>query len=93
VSRLLVVVLVLFSVFLLAGGVSALQAYTSGAKTYSQYVTATLAPLFGGFVLMGAFGLVYAYKNRQSRFCLVGFGIALFCYFALEGLFSVLGGP
>ena len=86
-----VIVIVLFTIFLLAGGFSALDAYLHGARTYTQYVNASLAPLFGGCLLIGTFGLLYAYKHRDSSICLMGFFITFFCYAFMEYLFSSVG--
>ena len=78
----------LVTLFFLSGGLSALQAYLYGAESYEQYVAATTAPLFAGAVLMGAYGLMYAYKHRESRVCLIGFFITLLCYGFIEYLFK-----
>ena len=92
IKRLFTIALIIGCVFLLAGGFSALDAYMNGAKSYEQYVNATLAPLFAGSILVGAFGLMFAYKNRANRICLIGFGITLFCYGFIEYLFQAIGG-
>ena len=90
--KLLTVGLVLACVFLFAGGFSAIRSYSVGASSYEEYRMNTLAPLFGGCVMIGAFGLLYAYKNRGSRICLVGFFITVFCYGFMEYLFQAIGG-
>ena len=90
--KLLIIFMVLFAVFLLAGGFSALDAYMNGAKTYMQYLNSTLAPLASGCILIGAYGLVFAYKNKDRSVCLVGFFITFICYFFLEYLFRAVGG-
>jgi hypothetical protein len=87
-----VILVLLPCVFLLAGGFSALDAYVYGAKSYEQYTNATLAPLFGGCIFMGAFGLMYAYKHRGNKLCLVGLFITVFCYGFMEYLFKATGG-
>jgi hypothetical protein len=86
-----VVLVLLFAVFLLAGGFSALDAYVYGAKSYEQYTNASLAPLFGGCIFVGGFGLMYAYKNRGSKLCLVGLFITVFCYGFMEYLYQATG--
>jgi hypothetical protein len=93
-KRLYVVVVIVGVVFLLSGGFSALYSYINngGPTTYQEYRMNTLAPLFAGSILMGAFGLMYAYKNRANRICLVGFGVTLFCYGFIEYLFQAIGG-
>ena len=84
------IAVILFSIFLLAGGFSALDAYMNGASSYEQYVTASLAPLFAGCLLMGSFGLMYIYKNHGNSRCLIGLFITLFCYGFIEYLFGVV---
>ena len=88
IKKLLFPLVFCFVVFLLVGGFSAIQAYTSGATSYEQYVNASTAPLFGGGLIMGAFGLMHCYKNRGSSYCLVGLFITLFCYGFIEYLFQ-----
>jgi hypothetical protein len=79
---------------MLSGGFSALYSYINngGPTTFQEYRMNTLAPLFGGCIMIGAFGLLYAYKNRGNRICLVGFGITLFCYAFIEYLVQAIGG-
>ena len=90
--KFLVLTVILGSVFLLAGGLGAVQSYMYGASSYEEYRFSTVAPLFAGFILMGAFGLMYGYKNRGSWLCLVGFGITLFCYLCIESFYTMLSG-
>lgn len=91
INKLLGIGLILGIVFLLAGGISAINSYVNGAKTYMEYRMNTLAPLYAGSILIGAFGLMYAYKNRGSAVCLVGFFITLFCYGFIEYLMQAVG--
>ena len=88
IKKLLFPIIFCLTIFCFAGGFSAIQAYTEGAKTYEQYVNASTAPLFAGGLFMGSFGLMYAYRNRKSSYCLVGFFISLFCYGFIEYLFQ-----
>jgi hypothetical protein len=90
-KKLYIIVIILFAIFLLAGGFSALDAYLNGASSYEQYVNATLAPLFGGCLFVGSFGLLYAYKHKDSAVCLLGFFITFFCYAFIEYLFQTAG--
>ena len=92
VEKVLIPSVVLLCVFLLAGGFSALQSYAYGAQSYSDYIFNTIAPFFAGFILIGAFGLIYAYRRRGSWHCLLGFGISIFCYCGIEILYQAAGG-
>jgi hypothetical protein len=91
-KKLLIATVILFVVFLLACGVGAFNAYTYGASSSSEAVFAVSAPFFGGFVLIGFFGLMQVYKNRASAQCLYGFLIVGFCYGGIEILFQACGG-
>ena len=88
------VVIISVTIFLLSGGFYAVQTYLVGghATTYQEYLMGTFFPFFLGSIMMGSFGLLFAYKNRQSPFCLVGFFIVIVCYFFLEYLFNAVGG-
>ena len=85
------IIIILGVVFLLAGGISALSAYAYGAKSYEQYACASTMPLFFGFVLFGAYGLLFAYKNHQSAKCLLGLLVAVVCYFCIEVFINQMG--
>jgi hypothetical protein len=86
----LVASVILFCVFLLSGGLDDLKSYIFGASSIAEYRFATIAPFFGGFVLIGFFGLLYIYRNARSWKCLLGFLIVGFCYFAIETLFQAV---
>jgi hypothetical protein len=77
-------------IFLFSGGFDWFNGVMFGCTSYAQYRNTMLAPMFGGFLMTGAFGLVYAYKHRDSKSCLVGFGIMLLCYAAIEWLYGFL---
>ena len=89
--RLLLIGVILFAVFAFSGGFSAVSSYLFGATSYSEYRMSTLVPLYAGGLLMGSFGLMFAYKNRGSAVCLVGFGITVFCYGFIEYLVQAVG--
>jgi hypothetical protein len=90
IKKLYIIFVMLATIFLLAGGISALFSYINngGPTTYEEYRMNTLAPLFGGSIMMGSFGLLYAYKNRGNAICLFGFFVTLFCYGFIEYLFQ-----
>lgn len=92
IRKLLIAAFVLFMVVLLSGGVGAFTVYVGGADSQGEAVFAVTAPFFGGFVLIGFFGLLYLFRNRQSGECLYGFLIVLFCYGGIEVLFKACGG-
>jgi hypothetical protein len=87
--RLVVAAVLTYAIFMLACGLNVAADYVWGAKSYASYRFSTTAPLFAGNVMMGFFGLLWAYKNRGSKWCLVGFGITVFCYAFIEWLFNV----
>jgi uncharacterized membrane protein YdcZ (DUF606 family) len=94
IKKLYIVLVILGMMFLISGGFYALQSYMNGglATTYQEYLMGMLYPLFLGSIVVGSFGLMFAYKNRSSPVCLVGFLIVLICYFFAEYLFNVIGG-
>lgn len=77
-------------VFLFAGGFDWFNGVMYGCTSYAQYRNTMTAPLFGGFLISGVFGLFYTYKHRDSRMCLFGLGIVIFSYGAMEWLFASL---
>lgn len=91
-KRLLIVTVIFFVIFLLSGGLAACRDYMFGADSASEVAFAVTAPFFGGFILIGFFGLLYIFRNRQSGECLYGFLIVLFCYGGIEVLFRACGG-
>ena len=92
IRKLLIATAILFTVFLLAGGLGVFQTYVYGASSIMEYRYAVIAPFFGGFVLIGFFGLLYVYRNRGSAECLYGFLIVGFCYGGIEVLLRACGG-
>ena len=88
---LLILCVLLVVVFLLSGGLGAVHSYLFGAESFGEYRYSTVAPFFGGFILVGAFGLMFAYKHRDSRVCLLGFLISIFCYCGIEVFVNMLG--
>ena len=90
--KLLIVAVVLLAVFMLSNGLGASQIYRVGAHSASDARFAVTAPFFFGFVLIGFFGLLSAYKNAGKIECLYGFGIVGFCYFGIEVIYQLCGG-
>lgn len=91
--RLVAPCFMLLMLFLLAGGVGAVQVYAIGyAGDYEAYVNSVTFPFIGGFLFVGFLGLRYAYVNRGSRVCLFGFLIVLICYVCIEYFFRIIGG-
>lgn len=76
--------------FLFAGGFDWLNGVLYGCTSYEQYRNTMTAPLFGGFLIAGVWGLFYMYRHRDSRMCLFGLGIVVFSYGAMEWLFASL---
>lgn len=70
----------------------ATKAYLFGAQSIGEYNFAVSAPFFGGFVLVGFFGLLQIIRNVGSKECLYGFFVVGFCYVGLEILFQATGG-
>ena len=91
-KRIMVVFVMLSVIFLLAGGIPALYSYVHNGEpiTFRAYRENTLAPLFGGCIMMGAFGLMWTYKNRNSPTCLIGFVIVGVCYWIMGFLYEAL---
>lgn len=77
-------------VFLFAGGFDWLNGVLYGCTSYAQYNGVMTAPLFGGFLIAGVWGLLYTYQHRGSRMCLFGLGIVIFSYGGMEWLFGSL---
>lgn len=77
-------------IFLLSAGIGTAVVYVCGAETIKEYRYASTAPLFGGFVGLGAYGLFYTYQNRGGRGCLLGLLITVLCYVFMEGLFNAI---
>ena len=94
IKKLYIILVILGTLFLVSGGFYALQSYLSGghATTFQEYLMGMLYPLFLGCTMMGSFGLLFAYKNRQSPVCLVGFLIVIVCYVFIEYIFNAIGG-
>lgn len=90
--KLLVATIILFAVFLLSCGLGASKIYGEGAHSASDARYAVTAPFFFGFVLIGFFGLLYAYKNAGHAECLYGFVVVGFCYFCIEIFYQLCGG-
>lgn len=88
--HILTITLILFSVFLLTGGFNTLKCYIYGAETYPEYRATSTAPFYAGAILMGAYGLMYAYKNRHTPQCLIGLIITIFCYAIIEYVFNAV---
>ena len=84
--------ILLLCIFLFSGGtgiiVVALNGGVTGVWEARNIVT---APFFGGFILMGTFGLVEAHNHPRDRGkVLVGCAYALFSYVGIEVLFKVV---
>ena len=90
--KLLIAAVILFAVFLLSCGIGDLQIYSEGAHSASDARFAVTAPFFFGFVLIGFFGLLYAYKNAGHVESLYGFVVVCFCYFCIEIFYQLCGG-
>lgn len=97
--KVLIASVILLAIFMLANGLGAFQIFVSGvpyaptmAEGLKEARFALAAPFFGGFVLIGFFGMLYAYKNAKRPECLLGFLIVGFCYFSIEIMYSVCGG-
>lgn len=81
----------LLAIFLISGGLHATICYLFGAPTNIDAIQAISAPFIGGFILIGFFGLMYTYKKRSSKYCLLGLLIALFCYGGIETIYGLIG--
>lgn len=91
-QKLLIASVILFCVALLAGCLGFFNAMQFGAGSLEEYRFVMTTPFFGGFILIGFFGLLYVYRNRASNQCLYGFAIVLFCYGGIEVIFKAVGG-
>lgn len=80
------------SVFLLSGGVGAVIVYQRGATSYAEFVNGLTFPFFAGFLLIGFFGFLKMYRERNSASCLYGLLIMVFAYICMEVLFGSVGG-
>lgn len=89
-NRLLVAGVLASLIFLFTGGFDWLNGVLYGCTSIEQYNNTMLAPLFGGFLISGVFGLFYAYRHRDSALCLFGFMIVIFSYGAIEWLYGFL---
>lgn len=89
-NRLLAAGTLAASVFLFAGGFDWASGVLYGCTSIAQYNNTMLAPLFGGFLISGVFGLFYTYKHRDSSMCLFGLLIVIFSYGAIEWLYGFL---
>ena len=80
--------------FCFAGGFSLVKGLTSGFDSLMAYRFGGSALFYVGFVFTGLFGFLYALKWRLDGVrCLLGLGIVVFSYVAVEVLFwSVTGG-
>lgn len=74
----------LLVIFLLAGGIGSYVVFTQGASTVMEARFALTGVFFFGFLFAGFLGLLYAINNRESRRCLLGFVVVLFCYGSIE---------
>ncbi len=89
--KVLIAVAVGFSIFMLA------QVNTVIICIYKPIPAGSVlwvysAPYYGGMLLMGFFGLIYAYKHAKSKASLFGFLIVVFAYVGIEVLFKACGG-
>jgi hypothetical protein len=91
-GRSLIALVLLLCVGLLAGGVGFLNICMNGAQSYDEYIFTMTAPFAGGFVLIGFFGFLYAYRNRFCGQCLYGFLVVGVSYICLEILFNACVG-
>lgn len=89
-NRLMFAVVSVGLIFLFSGGFDWLSGVLYGCTSIAQYNNTMLAPLFGGFLIAGVFGLLYTYRHRDSSMCLLGLGIVLFSYGAIEWLYGFL---
>jgi zinc transporter ZupT len=79
-------------VFLLSGGVGAFIAYINGAHSFEQFVNGLTFPFFAGFLLIGFFGFLKMYRERDNKTCLYGLLIMVIAYGCIEVLFQSCGG-
>jgi hypothetical protein len=83
------IVVFLFCVALVSGGVGMVNVLMNGADSVLDARFALTAPFFGLFVLVGFFGLLLAYNKRGSRDGFLGLIVTVFCYIFIEVLYNV----
>ncbi len=88
-KKLPMIVLVLFCVFLVSGGVLLVDVLINGAKSVLDARFALTSPFYGLFVLVAFFGLLMAYRFRGTRQGIYGLIVVLACYIFIEVLYNV----
>jgi hypothetical protein len=80
-----------FSIFCFSGGCGLVDGLLNGFSGVRQAAIGATAVFFGGFLMTGFFGLMFALKNRDNAVkCLLGLGVVLFSYFSIESLYGAV---
>lgn len=88
---LLLMVTLGFSVFCFSGGAGVVDGLLNGFSGARSAAIGATAVFFGGFLVTGFFGLMFALRNRDNAVkCLLGFGVVLFSYFSIESLYGAV---